>query len=272
MLYAILILSIIGILAAVILYFVSQKFKVEEDPRIETITEVLPGANCGGCGYAGCHALAEAIVRTGTSKGITCTAGGSEVAAKVAEIMGEKAEASAPKKAVVRCNGSCGNAPAKYHYDSAQTCAYANMLGAGESGCAFGCLGMGDCVRACGFGGIAIDPESGLPSIHPERCVACGSCVKACPRQIIEIRTLLNENIIFVACRNQEKGGEAKKNCSAACIGCKKCEKNCPQAAITVENNLAHINDALCNGCGTCLANCPTGAIHSLLPIQKAEA
>lgn len=269
MLQAILTLGIIGIIAAVILYIVSKKFKVEEDPRIEAIAEALPGANCGGCGYAGCHALAEAIVKAGSSKGITCTAGGSGTGAKVAEIMGETAEVSAPKIAVLRCNGNCANAPAKFHYDSAPTCAFAHTLGCGESGCAFGCLGLGDCVRACSFGGITIDKETGLPRFDEKRCVACGSCMKACPRGLIEARTLIENNLVFVACKNQEKGGDAKKNCTAACIGCRKCEKNCPQSAITVENNLAHIDDAECTGCGTCLDNCPTGAIHSLFPLKK---
>ncbi len=263
MLHAIFILGVIGIAAAVVLYFVSQKFKVEENPKIEEIAEVLPGANCGGCGYAGCHALAEAIVKDGTTNGKNCT--DKAAYAKAAAIMGETASETAPQKAVLRCNGGCQNAPAKYHYDSAQTCAYAQMLVAGESGCAFGCFGFGDCARACGFGGIRINPETGLPTFDRQLCVACGSCAKACPRQLIEIRTLVNNGIVWVACKNQDKGGEAKKNCSSACIGCKKCEKNCPNAAITVENNLAHIDDEKCSGCGICLEGCPTGAIHKAM-------
>lgn len=271
MIEAIVILGVVGVLAAIILYFVSQKFKVEEDPRIEEITEALPGANCGGCGYAGCHALAEAIVKAGTTKGIVCTAGGSETGVKIAAIMGETAEITAPKLAVVRCNGNCTNAPAKFHYDSAESCAYAHMLSVGESGCAFGCLGLGDCVRACEFNGIHLR-EDGLPEVNRSMCVGCGGCAKACPRQLIEIRSLIENNIVWVACRNQEKGGEAKKNCSAACIGCKKCEKNCPNAAITVTNNLAAIDGSKCSGCGICLNGCPTSAIHSLQPIMQAAA
>ena len=128
MLQAILSLGIIGTVAAIILYIVSRKFKVEEDPRIDKIAEALPGANCGGCGYAGCHALAEAMVKAGTSKGITCTAGGAGTKTKVAEIMGENVEVSAPKIAVLRCDGNCTHAPAKFHYDSAPTCAFAHTL------------------------------------------------------------------------------------------------------------------------------------------------
>lgn len=266
MLYAIATLGIIGVLAAVILYFVSVKFKVKEDPKIEMIEEVLPGANCGGCGYAGCHALAVAIAKSGTCKGKLCTS--QESNKKVAEIMGEAVEEVVPKKAILCCNGSCENAPAKYHYDSAMTCAYANMLVAGESGCAFGCLGLGDCVRACTSNGIKIDEKTKLPVINKDLCIACGSCVRACPRHIIEIRTLLENNIIFVACKNQEKGGDAKKNCSAACIGCKKCEKVCEYGAISVENNVAHIDDEKCTGCGKCEEVCPTHAIHKMMFLQ----
>lgn len=271
MLQAILSLGIIGIIAAVVLFVVSKKFKVEEDPRVDEIAEVLPGANCGGCGYAGCRALAEAIVKAGTSKGIVCTAGGSGTGAQVAKIMGETAEISAPKIAVLRCNGSCANAPAKFHYDSAPTCAFAHTLSSGESGCAYGCLGLGDCTRACSFGGITINPETGLPRFNEHLCVACGSCMKACPRGLIEARTLIEGNLVYVACNNKEKGGDAKKNCAVACIGCKKCEKTCGQTAITVENNMAYIDDTKCTGCGNCLENCPTGAIQSLFPIAKED-
>ena len=275
MIAAILTLGIIGLLAAVILYFVSQKFKVVEDPKIDEIEEVLPGANCGGCGFAGCRAVAESIVKTGSSKGKVCTAGGSAVNAKVAEIMGEAVTESEPRKVVLRCNGSCENAPAKFHYDSASTCAYANMLTAGESGCAFGCLGYGDCTNACKFDAIRLDKATGLPVIDPDKCVCCGACTKACPRQLLEIRTIRDGQLIWVACKNQDKGAEAKKNCATACIGCKKCEKNCEAGAITVTNNVAYIDETKCTACGKCAAGCPTKAIHSLIPVStetKPEA
>lgn len=271
-LYAALIIGAIGMIAAVILYFVSKAFKVIEDPRIDEVAEHLPGANCGGCGFAGCRALAEAIVKANTLDGYKCPAGGDMKA--IAAVMGLEAAEAEPMVAVVRCNGSCENAPAKVKYDSALSCQFATSIYAGESACPFGCLGCGDCVKACKFDAIHIhiDGTTGLPVVDEEKCVGCGACAKTCPRKVIEIR--LKGKLgrrVFVSCVNKEKGAAARKNCSAACIGCGKCAKTCPFEAITVENNLAYIDFTKCKSCRKCVAECPTGAIHAVNFPPKKE-
>lgn len=272
-LYAVLALCLIGIFAAVILYFVSNKFKVIEDPRIDEVSDVLPGANCGGCGFAGCRNFAEAIVKAGNMDNLSCPVGGNAVSANVAPILGIEVVEKDPNIAVVRCNGSKTNAPAKAEYDSAQTCAFANALFAGESGCPFGCLGCGDCVSVCQFDAIYMDKDTGLPIVIEDKCVSCGACVKACPRNIIEIRLQGKKSRrIHVNCVNKEKGAIARKNCSVACIGCGKCAKVCAFEAITITNNLSYIDFEKCKLCRKCVAECPTGAIVELnFPPRKEK-
>ncbi|MBN3034572.1 MAG: RnfABCDGE type electron transport complex subunit B [Bacteroidales bacterium] len=275
--YAVVSLSVIGVASAVILYFVAQKFKVFEDPAIDVVEKALPGANCGGCGYAGCRAFAEALVRSGKEKqtleGLNCPVGGNPVMAEIARILGLEAEEKEPQIAVVRCNGTPANAPHKVAFEGATTCYFAHSLFAGESGCPYGCLGLGDCVAACIFDAIHMDPETGLPVVN-DKCVACGACVDACPRNIIELRNKgKKDRRIYVCCVNQEKGGPARKNCSVACIGCGKCVKVCPFDAITMENNLAYIDFEKCKLCRKCVEECPTGAILEInFPPRKAAA
>lgn len=258
-------LCAIGVASAIILYFVAQKFKVEEDPRIDTVEGLLPGANCGGCGYPGCRGLAEAAVKSENMEGIFCPVGGSEVMNKVAVALGREVAVQAPRIAVVRCNGSCANRPRTSTYDGARSCAVEHSLYIGDTACAFGCLGCGDCVAACPFDAIHMNRESGLPEVDESKCVACGACVKACPRNIIELRNKgPKDRRVFVSCVNKDKGAVARKACSPACIGCMKCAKECPFEAITVENNLAYIDYTKCRLCRKCVAVCPTGAIHEV--------
>jgi len=171
---------------------------------------------------------------------------------------------------VVRCNGSKAHAPAKVVFDSASRCSFAHSLFSGESGCPDGCLGLGDCVVSCHFDALHIDSETGLPVVN-DKCVACGACVKACPRGVIELRYKgKKDRRVFVSCINTEKGAIAKKNCEVACIGCGKCVKVCPFDAITLANNLAYIDFEKCKLCRKCVAECPTGAIHELnFPTRK---
>lgn len=254
----------IGLLAAVLLYFVSQKFKVEEDPRVDEVEATLPGANCGGCGFPGCRGFADAYVKAdeGDLGRFFCPVGGNNVMAKVAAVMGRTAEAKAPMIAVIRCAGTPKERASVANYDGATSCRVSNNLFNGDTGCSWGCLGLGDCVTVCDFDAIHIDNERKLPVVDQEKCTACGACVKICPKHVIELRTKnVKDRRVFVSCINQEKGGIAKKACGVACIGCARCQKECPFDAITVENNLAYIDFKKCKLCRKCVAVCPTGAI-----------
>lgn len=258
----------LGLLSAIVLYLIANKFKVIEDPKIDQVEESLPSANCGGCGFPGCRSFAEATVESAKKNGnlndLYCPVGGNEVAESVAGILGLEVEKKDPMIAVIRCNGSFKNTPAKVKYEGATSCAFANSLYAGEGGCQYGCLGLGDCVDSCEFDAIHMNPETGLPVVN-NKCTACGACVKACPRDIIELRKVgPKEKRIFVSCVNKEKGGPAKKNCEVACIGCGKCEKECKYDAITITDFLAYIDFKKCVLCRKCVSVCPTNAIHEI--------
>lgn len=273
-LIAVISLGLIALISATVLYVASKKFAVYEDPRIARVAAVLPQANCGGCGYPGCAGFAGACVKAGSLGGKFCPVGGQDVMNQVAGILGVESVVSEPMVAVVRCDGSCANRPHTNQYDGAKNCAIAASLYGGETGCAYGCLGCGDCVSACQFGGIRMNPETGLPEVDEEICTACGSCAKACPRNIIELRPKGKKSRrVYVSCVNRDKGGVARKACTAACIGCGKCVKVCPFEAITLENNLAYIDYHKCKSCRKCEEVCPQKAIVALnFPPRKPKA
>lgn len=276
-LIAVCVLGLIGLGSALILYVVSNRFAVHEDPRIAEVGAVLPQANCGGCGYPGCSGFAAACVKAadgGSLEGKLCPVGGQPVMEQVAGILGMAASASAPKVAVIRCNGSCENRPRGAEFNGARSCRVQNMLGLGETACGYGCLGCGDCVSKCQFGALSMDPETGLPVVDEEKCTACGACAKACPRGIIEIRLKGPKGRrVVVLCNNKDKGAVANKACKAACIGCGKCVKTCEKfEAISLENNLAHIDPDKCKMCRKCEEACPKGAIKGFnFPPKKVN-
>ncbi|GAD05662.1 ferredoxin [Porphyromonas crevioricanis] len=267
------VLVVIGAIGSLLLFLAAKKFEVKEDPRIGQVAEVLPQANCGGCGFPGCSGFASACAKADSLDGLFCPVGGADVMNKVADILGMSAGAADPMVAVVRCNGDCEARPRTNTYDGAMSCAIAAALYSGETGCSYGCLGCGDCVAACNFGAIHMNPETGLPEVDEEKCTACGACVKACPKHIIELRKKgPKSRRIFVSCVNKDKGGVAKKACTNACIGCSKCLKECKFEAITIENNLSYIDWQKCRLCRSCVEVCPTHAIHELnFPPRKPK-
>ena len=276
-LVAVIALGILGLVLAAVLFLIAKKFAVEEDPRIGQVAEVLPQANCGGCGFPGCSGFAEACVKAadgGSLDGKLCPVGGQPVMEKVAGILGLAAEAAEPKVAVVRCNGTCENRPRTVVYDGVKTCRIAHNTAGGETGCFFGCLGCGDCVAACAFGALHMNAETGLPEVDESKCTACGKCTKACPRGIIELRPMGKKGRrMVVQCVNKDKGPVAGKACAVSCIGCGKCQKVCEFEAITVESNLAYIDPAKCRLCRKCEDACPKGTIVAMnFPPRKPKA
>lgn len=265
LIWTVVILTCLGLLLAVLLYLLAKKFKVDEDPRIDDVEKTMPGANCGGCGFAGCRAFAESAVKADTLDGIFCPVGGNDVMKKVAAILGREVKDKAPMVAVVRCNGTCEFRPKTNVYDGVSSCKVKAALYAGDTACAYGCLGCGDCVAACEFGALSMDPVTGLPVVDESKCTSCGACVKACPKNLIELRAKGPRGMrVYVSCMNRDKGPVAKKACAASCIGCGLCVKTCTHNAISLTDNLAYIDFEKCKLCRECEAVCPTGAIHGV--------
>ncbi len=254
----------IGILAAIILYIVARRFNVPEDPLVGQIEALLPGANCGGCGFSGCHDFASRCAASPTLDGFTCPGADADAMSKIASIKGVAPTSAIPKIAVLRCNGTCANRPVRATYDGVQSCALLSMIAVGSTDCAYGCLGCGDCVKACHWDAIHIGPTTGLPAVADDRCVGCGLCASACPRSLLELRNKGPRGLrVWVACSNREKGAIARNECRMSCIGCGKCARTCPHGAITVADDLAYIDFAKCKLCRKCIPVCPTGAILS---------
>ena len=272
-LIAVALLGTIGAASAAILYLVGQKFKVIEDPLIEQVEDILPGANCGGCGFPGCRGFASAVVRAETMDGLFCPVGGQETMDKIASLLGKTSPTTSKKIAVVRCNGTCEYRPQTSIYDGAPSCAIEAALYGGETDCFFGCLGLGDCVEACLFDAIHINPQTLLPEVDEDKCTACGACVKASPKDIIELRKQgPKSRRIFVSCVNEDKGAIARKACEVACIGCSKGVQVCAFDAITIKNNVAYIDDDKCRLCRKCVPVCPTNSIWELnFPPRKEK-
>ncbi len=247
------VVGIVGIVIGIILGIAGERFKVEVDPNEEAILGVLPGNNCGGCGYAGCSGLAAAIAK-GEAEVNACPVGGAPVAEKIGAIMGEDVGESVRMTAFVMCSGTDENANKDYNYIGELSCEMVkNISNGGPKACNHGCRGFGDCVAACGFDAIQVN--QGIAMVNKERCKACSKCIHACPQQLIELIPYDAKHM--VRCHSMDLGKVVMKVCKVGCIGCKMCQKTCEYDAITVENNIAHIDQTKCTGCGACAEKCP---------------
>lgn len=248
----------LGVFFGLALAIASKKFRVEVDARVEEITDLLPNANCGACGFPGCSGYAEALVK-GTADVGLCSPCSGEATARIAELLGKEAAAAEKRVAFVHCAGG-KVAKRRFIYDGIETCAAASLIAGGDLGCEFGCLALYDCVRACPFDAIEID-EIGLPRVNPAKCTGCGICVKSCPRDLFEI--VPENKTVLVACSNTERGKFVRLVCDIGCIGCFKCAKTCKQEAIEMRVGLAVIHYEKCTVCGDCIAVCPKKIIHN---------
>jgi H+/Na+-translocating ferredoxin:NAD+ oxidoreductase subunit B len=250
-------LGVLGIVFGVILAIAAKKFHVRIDPRVEEIAESLPGANCGACGCPGCLGYAEALVKGKVGPNL-CAPGGAEVAHMVARILGIEAVVTERQVALIHCAGGEKCLP-KYRYSGIQTCKAATMIAGGNIGCNYGCLRYYDCIESCRFDAIETR-EDGLPVINPEACVACGACVQACPKNLIEL--ISDTKKVHILCNNPEKGKAVTSVCKIGCIGCTHCVKACPEEAIQMHNGLAKIDYSKCQNCAECAKVCPVNVIY----------
>ncbi len=250
-------LPVIGIIAGVVLGLANHFMAVKENEKVKALREALPGANCGGCGFSGCNQYAEALAESPNLRTNLCPVGGDAVAARISEILGVAASKTEPKCAVVRCVGSKDVAHTVADYEGIDSCLAASMLYNGGKGCRFGCLGYGDCAGVCDTGALSV--RNGVAVVEPSLCVACGKCVKACPKQLIALVKAGERP--YVPCRNTDKGADTKRVCSVGCLGCRMCAKACPADAISFEGGCAVIDPEKCTACGACVAACKFGVI-----------
>ncbi len=254
-LYTALSIGGIAFVAGVVLFIAAKKFAVKEDPMIDVVEELLPGANCGGCGFAGCRAFAEALVNTRDEE-LRCPVASADATAEIASRLGMEMGGDDRRVARILCQGG-NKARHLGSYSGVKTCLACTVSASADLVCPYGCLGYGDCLEACPFDCISI--VDGVATVNEDTCTGCGMCVSACPRKLIELQPFTKK--VHVSCQSKDSGALAKKYCPVACIGCKLCVKACEFDAIDYEPFLAKINPEKCTLCGACVDKCPTKAI-----------
>lgn len=259
MLQGILVVSGVGLAAGVLLVIASKFMFVPVDETAQKIRACLPGANCGACGFSGCPGYAAAMAK-GEAKPGLCSPGGAEVAQKCGEILGAGQVEVEYKSALVRCMGSYDNTTDKMVYDGIPSCSAAAFLMGGVTSCRYGCMGLGDCVRACEYGAVTVC--NGVARIDPHKCRGCSKCVEACPKGMIKFVPLKRQAV--VRCSNCDKAKETMQVCKVGCIGCGKCQRTCEFGAVSVKDGLAAVDAGKCTGCGACVEACPRHVITLL--------
>ena len=261
LIYPVISLGGMGLVFGVVLGYANKKFHVPVNPQIPLVREALPSANCGACGYAGCDAYAAAVVEEGAAPNL-CTPGGTSTATAIGEILGVSVETANRQVAFVKCKGTCSVAKEKYEYDGIMDCRQAIIApGGGPKACIDGCMGFASCVRSCEFNALHI--IDGVAVVYKDNCVACGACIKVCPKDLIEFVPASQE--VLIECNSKSKGKSVKDNCEVGCIACTMCVRACPEQAIVMVNNLATIDFDKCTNCGICATKCPTKVISKPL-------
>lgn len=245
---------VVAFILGILLGLFKKIFAVQVDPKVQAITEVLSGGNCGGCGYAGCAAFAEAVVK-GEAPANGCVAGGASVAAKVGEIMGVNVSAQ-KKVTIIACKGNNECAVSRGNYNGVKTCAAAAQAINGTKLCSFGCIGYGDCVAACPFDAIRMGSD-GLPKVNYKKCVGCGKCAKACPKHLFNIVDADLKGSVALCSNRSDNKPAIKKNCSVGCIKCGICVKKCPEQCLQLVNGIPVIDYSKCTSCTECIKACP---------------
>lgn len=254
-----LLIGLLGMFFGVIIAVTGKLFAVKEDPVKEAVRALLPGANCGGCGFAGCDNYAQAVAE-GRAEPNKCPVAGEKAAEEIGRIVGRDVEMPDKRVAVVRCQGDTDACGIRFDYDGPNTCRAASLAAMGDKSCQYSCLGFGDCAAVCAFDAIVIE-EGRIARIDQDKCTGCGVCVKNCPRSVISL--VPQKLAVHCLCSARERAQTVRENCVSGCIACGKCVKVCHFGAITIKNNLPEINYSRCMGCMQCADSCPTGALKA---------
>lgn len=253
------VMGILGLVCAGVLFIAAKAFYTYEDPRIDEVASLLAGSNCGGCGFPGCRAYAEALIKREAKT--SCPSTSATNMSEISKLLGISIEQGEANVAVVHCKGDASVAKYLGEYFGVEDCRAAHILGTVEKMCPYGCIGLGACIASCPYD--AIRKKGTIVEVIREKCVGCGKCAAVCPRKIISLEPKSKD--VVIACNSHDKGVLVKDYCQVGCIFCKKCIKTCQFDAISENDNLVKIESAKCTACGECVKACPQSTIDALI-------